>query len=353
MGHQHCTGKSPRNKHLTYRDRLRIEIMRKEKKSTRDISEALKCSQRTIQREIQRGLVQQLNGSTWQYYDVYNADYAQNDYAAKRSGSGPGLKIGHDHKLCEEIERQIQQKRSPDVIANDIGNRRSEFKVSLSTRTIYNYLDKNIFLTVAYQDLVYGHYRKKGGRPVNRPSYNNLRGRSIEDRPLEANERLETGHWEMDLVLGGKGCGTACLLTLTERKSRREIIRKLPDKTQASVIHALDVLERQLGRKGFNKMFKTITSDNGSEFLNSDAMERSCLSRRKQRTQVFYAHPYSAYERGSNENLNRMIRRFIPKGADIGKYTKQEIKRIEQWLNTYPRKILDYRTPQEVFELAA
>ncbi len=353
MGHQHCTVKSRKNKHLTYRERIRIEVMRKEKKNSKEIAAALLCSQRTIQREIQRGQVQQLNGATWQYYTVYNADYAQNDYIGKRGGSGPGLKIGHDHKLCEEIEQQIKLKHSPDVIARNIHSRADEFKVTLSTRTIYNYLDKNIFLTVDYKDLVYGHYRKKNGTPVNRPSYNNLRGRSIEERPSEANERTETGHWEMDLVLSGKDRGTACLLTLTERKSRREIIRKLPDKSQASVIHELDKLERQLGRKGFSKMFKTITSDNGPEFLNSAEMERSCLSRRKRRTQVFYAHPYSAYERGSNENMNRMIRRFIPKGANISKYTKQEIKRIEQWLNTYPRKILDYRTPHEAYELAA
>lgn len=353
MGHQHCTVKSTKNKHLTYRDRLRIELMLKDKKNSKDIAIALSCSQRTIQREIHRGQVKQLNGATWQYYMVYNADCAHNDYIGKRGGSGSGLKIGHDHKLCEEIEQQIKLKYSPDVIARNIRSRAAEFKVTLSTRTIYNYLHKNIFLTVDYKDLVYGHYRKKRGTRVNRPSYKNIRGRSIEERPSEANERTQIGHWEMDLVLGGKGCGSACLLTLTERKSRREIIRKLPDKTQASVIHELDVLERQMGRKGFSKMFKTITADNGSEFLNSSAMERSCLSRCKQRTQVFYAHPYSAYERGSNENLNRMIRRFIPKGANIGKYTKREIKRIEQWLNTYPRKILDYMTPHEAYELVA
>ena len=353
MGHQHCTVKSTKNKHLTYRDRLRIEMMLKEKKRSSEIAAALVCSQRTIQREIRRGQVRQLNGATWEYYKVYDADYAQNDYLVKRGGSGPGLKIGHDHKLCEEIEQQIKKGYSPDVIAQNIHRRSDEFRIILSTRTIYNYLAKNVFLNVDYKDLVYGHYRKKKGTPVNRPSYRNIGGRSIDERPAEANERTQTGHWEIDLVVGGKGSGSACLLTLTERKSRREIIRKLPDKTQDSVIRELDVLERQLGRKGFSQMFKTITADNGSEFLNSRLMERSCLSRRKQRTQVFYAHPYSAYERGTNENINRMIRRFIPKGTDISRYTKREIKRIEQWLNTYPRKILDYMTPQEAYELAA
>lgn len=353
MGHQHCTVKSAKNKHLTYRDRLRIEMMLKEKKRSKEIAAAIGCSQRTIQREIHRGQVKQLNGTTWEYYQVYDADYAQNDYISKRGGSGPGLKIGHDHKLCDEIEQQIKKGHSPDVIAQNIRRRSKAFKITLSTRTIYNYLEKNIFLTVAYEDLVYGHYRKKKGTAVNRPSYKNIGGRSIEERPAEANERTQTGHWEIDLVLGGKDSSGACLLTLTERKSRREIIRKLPDKKQTSVIHALDVLERQLGRKGFSQIFKTITADNGSEFLNSHLMERSCLSRRKQRTQVFYAHPYSAYERGTNENMNRMIRRFIPKGTDINRYTKREIKRIEQWLNTYPRKILDYMTPQEAYERAA
>lgn len=353
MGQEHCIVKTRKNKHLNYRERLQIEIMLKEKKKSSEIATALSCSKRTIEREIKRGIVQKLNGSTWLYYSVYDADFAHNDYISKRGSSGPSLKIGHDHKLCEEIEKQIKLKYSPDIIAQNISKRADKFKVTLSTRTIYNYLEKNVFLSVNYKDLIYGHYRKKGRNNLNRPSYNNIRGRSIEERPVEVNERKEIGHWEMDLVVSGKGSGTACLLTLTERKSRKEIIRKLPDKTQASVVHELDILERRLGRIKFGKMFKTITVDNGAEFLNSNLLERSCLNRKKQRTQVFYAHPYSAFERGSNENLNRMIRRFIPKGSSISKYTKREIKRIEQWLNTYPRKILDYRTPKEVYEMVA
>jgi IS30 family transposase len=352
MGHLHCSRETHKNKHLTYRDRLRIEVMLKEKKSTSEISEAIGCSQRTIQRERHRGQVQFLN-THLEKYQVYDADFAQNDYIKKHECKGGNLKIGHDHKLCEYIEEQIKAKISPDIIASQIRKGAERYQVTLCTKTIYNYLSKNIFLDVSYRDLIYGRYSKKRGDDVNRPSYKNLKGRSIEERDEGVNERKEFGHWEMDLIVGKAGASKAVLLTMTERKSRREIIRKLPDKTQASVIHALDTMERQMGRKDFQKVFKSITVDNGTEFLNSSEMERSCICKKKARTMVYYAHPYSAYERGSNENINRMIRRFIPKGSDIGTYTKKEIQRIENWLNNYPRKILNYYSPMEVYRMVA
>jgi IS30 family transposase len=297
--------------------------------------------------------VQQLRGETLEYYYRYDADVAQNRYIAGREFKGADLKIGHDHKLCKDIENEIKKGVAPDVIANTIKKEADKYKVTLCTKTIYNYLHKNIFLNVGYEDLIYGRYRKRHRETVNRPSYKNLRGRSIEDRPAAVAERIEPGHWEMDLVVGKPGESKAVLLTMTERTSKREIIRKLPDKTQASVIHAMDVMERQLGRKRFQKIFRTITVDNGPEFLNSSEMERSCLSPKKARTLVYYAHPYSAFERGTNENMNRMIRRFIPKGTDLSQYTKKEIQRIENWLNNYPRKILGYQTPQEVYQNVA
>lgn len=353
MGHLNYSKETRKNKHLRYRDRLKIEIMLKEKKQTSEISREIGCSPRTIQRERRRGKVQQLRSQTLEYYHRYDADVAQNRYNAGRESKGADLKIGHDHKLCEDIEEAIRKGKSPDVIANTIKKDACKYKVTLCTKTIYNYLGKNIFLNVGYEDLIYGRYRKKQGEPVNRPSYKNLRGRSIEDRPAAVEDRIEPGHWEMDLVVGKPEESKDVLLTMTERTSKREIIRKLPDKTQASVIHAMDVLERQMGRKRFQETFRTITVDNGSEFLNSSEMERSCLSHKKARTMVYYAHPYSAYERGTNENMNRMIRRFIPKGTDLSQYTKKEIKRIENWLNNYPRKILGYLTPLEFYQKVA
>lgn len=348
MGHLHLSRTERKNKHLSYRERLRMEVMLKDKVSTKEIAQAIGCSQRTVQREQQRGQIQQLN-TALEYFSVYDADYAQNDCTTKHEGKGACLKIGHDHDLCQYIEEGILAKLSPDVIAKAILENPEKYPNPLCTKTIYNYLGKNIFLNVSYKDLTCGHYRKKHGKAVNRPSYKNLSGRSIEERPTIVEDRQEAGHWEMDLVVGKRGGSKAVLLTMTERTSRREIIRKLPDKTQVNVILALDVMERQMGRRQFQKTFKSITVDNGSEFLGSSEMERSCLSQKKGRTMVYYAHPYSAYERGTNENMNRMIRRFIPKGTDIGTYTKKEIQRIENWLNNYPRKILGYQTPLAVY----
>ena len=144
-----------------------------------------------------------------------------------------------------------------------------------------------------------------------RKAANNLKGESIDNRPAEANDRSEYGHWEMDLIVSCKG-GKGALLTLTERKTRQEIIARLPNKTQKSVKRALDRLERKYGND-FKQKFKTITTDNGSEFLNFKSLEMSC-KRDEQRFKMYFAHPFSSWERGSNENANGIIRRFFPKG---------------------------------------
>ena len=122
--------------------------------------------------------------------------------------------------------------------------------------------------------------------------------------------------------------------------TRQEIIRKLQSKSQYCVVKELDKIERKLGSKTFRETFKTITCDNGSENLDCEGIERSVLVQ-ENRTEVYYAHPYSAWERGSNENANKLIRRFIPKGADIGEFSPEEIEMIEHWINNYPRKIFD------------
>ena len=149
----------------------------------------------------------------------------------------------------------------------------------------------------------------------------------------------------MDTVVGGKGT-TACLLVLTERYSRTELIYLLKNRTQECVLAVFDRLERKY-KSNFNKVFESITCDNGGEFLDSEGLERSCLHGNK-RTAIYYAHPYSSWERGSNENANKLIRKFIKKGEDIGKLPVAYIKRVEKWINNYPRRIFAYKTANDV-----
>ena len=115
------------------------------------------------------------------------------------------------------------------------------------------------------------------------------------------------------------------------------------------VVAALDRLERKLGAL-FPVVFRSITVDNGSEFADVEGMEQSCLRPRDKSPTVYYCHPYSSWERGSNENQNKLVRRHIPKGTDFDDKTQREVEKIEEWINNYPRRIFDYRTSEQLFE---
>lgn len=156
------------------------------------------------------------------------------------------------------------------------------------------------------------------------------------------------GHWEMDTVKGKRGVTKSCLLALTERKTRDEIIIKLKDQGATSVVKELDRLERKYGDM-FYKIFRSITVDNGVEFADHEGLEKSALKEGK-RTSIFYCHPYSSWERGTNENNNRLIRRHIPKGVDFDDTTDEDIAYVEKWINNYPRGIFNHKTSAEVFE---
>ncbi len=210
---------------------------------------------------------------------------------------------------------------------------------------MYNYIDSHVFLNITNKDLPVKKDRKKRKHRITRAvALNNLKGRSIEERPQSIESREEQGHWEMDCVVGK---GKACLLVMTERAKRQELIFKMKAKKQENVKEVIDRLERKY-KNQFRDMFKTITMDNGCEFLDQEALETSFLKPGEKRTTCYYAHPYSAWERGSNEVANKLIRRFVPKGTNINKLTKSEIRRIEHWINNYPRKMFGYKSANEV-----
>lgn len=165
---------------------------------------------------------------------------------------------------------------------------------------------------------------------------------SIEIRPESIKQRTEPGHWEMDLVVG-KANTKAALLTLVERMSRNILIFKLPDKKASSVKAIFDRLERIY--PDFRKRFKSITTDNGSEFLRYQELRTSIHGRN--RFNIYYCHSYSAWEKGTNENHNRIIRRWYPKGTDFTNITEKEIAVLQNWMNHYPRKVLGWSCPAE------
>ena len=270
------------------------------------------------------------------------ADVGQRKHDEHASNKGRGLKIGHDHKLAEHIERKIKEEQwSPDAIIGQIKAEGLVFDTELCTKTVYNYIDKGIFAGISNRDLwVKKEGKKKQYRKVRTVALNNRRGKSISDRPEDVENRTEKGHWEIDLVVGKQGTKPV-ILTLTERKMRKSLYVLVKNKTQESVLAAIRKARRRVGGN-FDEVFRTITADNGSEFLDFEGIKKAARC-----SEVYYAHPYSSWERGSNENGNRILRRFVPKGTDIGKLTAKELQRIEDWVNNYPRKILGYKSANQ------
>lgn len=326
--------------YITERQRYEIELLLKEKYTLSKISEVLGIKYHTLWHEIKRGTVKQMDTHLREFY-AYKADYAQMVYENSVSNRGRNLKIGFDHELAAYIEDMIRNKKySPEALLFHAENENMNFTTKLCCKTIYNYLDAGLFLNVSVDDLpVKKATREKKDKKKSTVSLNNRKGRSIEERPVDILDREEYGHWEMDTVVSAQNTGKSCLLVLSERMSREEIVIKIKNKKASSVVHALNMLERKYGSKQFREKFKTITVDNGVEFLDSEGIEKSRYTKGN-RTTLYYCHPYSSYERGTNENINRMIRRFFPKGTNFDTVTKQQIAMVEIWINNYPRKIL-------------
>lgn len=340
-----------KGKHLNWEERIQIETLQREGFSSKLIGEKIARPERTVRREIRRGWVLH-RLSQYSVEERYSAQRGQTVYEVRMRSRTSRESV--NERLKEYLREQIiEKKRAPEVIADRMKAKCLDYAVC--AKTIYNLIERGLIPGVSNQSLWEKHKRKQKHRSVHRTRKRAIPpGRSIENRPAPIEDRDEAGHWEIDLVVGGKGKGSAVLLTLTERKTRKEIIRKLKDKTQGAVARAINGIERTMGKEAFRIVFKSITADNGSEFLDYEALESSVFGPCS-RTRIYYAHPYSSWERGSNENANRMIRRFIPKGCDISKFTQKKIRRIEEWINNYPRKILNFKTAEELFiqELAA
>lgn len=332
------TSERKKGKHLTFEERCIIQIRLKDGCSIRAIAREIGCSTSTVSNEIERGTVSMYNG----HVKRYKATAGQTVYDQHHTNSRRHYDVLEKASFLQYVEKHFFEDHwSLDAcvgraLAEGIFPRNE----IVCTRTLYHYVDLGL-LEIRNHHLPEKLRRKPKKRRV-RQNKKHL-GRSIEERSHEIETREEFGHWECDLVLGAKTRDDEVLLTLAERKSRDYFLIPLADKTSECVMKAFDGL-RDIYSEHFGEVFKTITTDNGSEFSNLSDLEQ--LSD----TLVYFAHPYTSCDKGTVERHNGLIRRFIPKGRRIDSYSLQQIADIETWCNCLPRKILGYRTPDEVFE---
>ncbi|MBE6645007.1 MAG: IS30 family transposase [Ruminococcaceae bacterium] len=327
-----------RYKNMTRRTRDKIEALYNAKVPVKTIAEELGYSFQAIYTELHRGFYMHRNHD-WTETKKYSADKAQLVADFCMSAKGAPLKLDKDKEFAEFVEDMVLKGYSPGAILLYVKEHGLNFKTKVCRVTLYSYIDKGIFLKISNKNLLHkGERKKKSAQEKQAKKLPNLE-HCIERRPEEVSERNTFGHWEGDSVIGTNKKGET-LFTLTERLTRLELILKSKDKTAGSIVRLLNRLERCIGSVTFRKVFKTITFDNGTEFSDTKGIEFSPYTK-KRRTRVFYCHPYCSSERGSNENQNGFIRRFIPKGTAISNYSEAYIQQVQDFINSYPRGIFN------------
>ena len=339
---------SRQRKHLSYAERCQIAILKKENYSNRNIAKVLGRAPQTINNEIKRGTITQLkrqkqNGKVYDYYySVYDPDAGQALYEKSRLNCGRRPKWTDTDAFINWADNMMLNKKwSPDAVVG-FASKHELFAPEIipCTTTLYQWIDRGIMKT-KNMDLLEKLSRKPTTSNHKNRTNKRVLGRSIDERPEIVDTRETFGHWEIDTVEGNKAKTDPVLLTLVERKTRFELILKLLGKDAQAVDQAVLGLQERAGEE-FGRLFKTITSDNGSEFSGLHAALQETVD-------VYFTHPYSSWERGTSENQHKLIRRFIPKGKPISDVSEEQCLRIQQWMNNYPRKILGYQTPYECF----
>ncbi|MCQ2327724.1 MAG: IS30 family transposase [Bacteroidales bacterium] len=308
--------------HLTIEERCCIREFYNKGKSIREIANLIDRNPSTISREIRRNC--NLHYIKKSYYPYT----AQRKYEYRRRFCHRGM-FG-DEKLIEYIETKLSLTWSPEQISNYP----SEFKMP-SFKTIYRWLYEGYLLKGDLNVLrKKGQTRKrlgKGGRFTT--------GKSIRKRDRSVYKRKEIGHWEADTVVSGIGKSKACFLTLVERKTRYYIAVWMPNRKGETLENAI---VKVLGNYP-KELVKSITCDRGSEFAKWANIEK------RLGCNMYFADPYCAWQKGSNENSNGLLREFYPKGRNLSKVSEKTLKKNLELINSRPRKVLGYQTPASLF----
>lgn len=343
MSHIHSTINTPdreRGKHLSFEDRCSIKICRKCGFSLRKTADLINCSASTVSNELKRGTGER-KGNRGRCPE-YSAKRGQKAYEMNRSRCGRKYSVSAENPFIVWVIEQVRKNKWSLDACVGYARKHHLFKDELMvcSKTLYNAVWEGIILSPFDLPEALSRNTRKHKQRKNKRIY----GTSIDERPAKIAAREECGHWEIDTVVGRKAGRESVVLTLVEKVTDFYIAIKIPGKTSEAVLAAMEVLREEYGEEYFHKAFKTITADNGCEFEGLSALEEYGVK-------VFYAHPYSSWERPQNERHNRIFRRYIPKGISIENYSAEQILAFADDMNALPRKILGYATPEELFDI--
>lgn len=322
-------------KRLTYRERVIIETLLVEEKSKSFIAKKLNRSRSTVSREINKWIQKPTDS-----YSATLADWcAKDDYLNKRNLD----KINSYNKLKIYVYRGLLEGWSPEQISGRIKiSYPNDPTMRISHEAIYRHiysqpqakLNRKLIALLPYHKS-----RRRNPKGYGKRKIKIKNQVSIDQRPKHIEDREEIGHWEGDLVIG-KGQKSA-IGTIVERKSRYAIIIKLKNRKSETI--------RKEFIKEFNKLsanlLKSMTYDNGTE------MAQHQIITKQTGMPIYFAHPYSSWERGTNENTNGLIRRYFPKGTDFSLISEQQLKLVQEKLNNRPRKVIQFNTPLEIITI--
>ena len=328
------------NKHLNLEERFYLEKRTSLGASISSIAHELGRSRTTLYTELKHGSCVQIKQGKARL--MYKAECGQAHYEQSRKGSFNTLKAGIIEPFLSWVETKVQQEQWSIDAAVGFANVNRLFARSemVCTKTLYNYLHQDI---LAFKPINLPLVLRRSTRKHHSRQHKRELGKSIDLRDESIQDRTEFGHWELDTVRGIKDKLDEVIVSLLERKSRLYVALRCPS---AKAVDVKETLENWLSTfphaANLSSVCKTITVDNGREFADIAQLEHDNL-------EIFFAHPYSAWERGSNERHNGLLRRFIPKGTPIKSVSNATLQRAIRWCNNLPRKLLNYKTPQDVF----
>lgn len=334
------TPERERGQHLGFEERCSIKIFKKLGYSLRRIAESIDCSPSTVMYELRRGTGKR-NGNRGRFPE-YSAKRGQCNYEVNRSRCHKHHKLEERNPFIDWMVKMVKGAGWSLDVCVGYARRHHLFpkECIVCAKTLYNEVWAGN-LPIKPIDLPEALSRRP--KKTDTRKQKRILGKSIDERPEEVMDRLTCGHWEIDTVVGHRKGKESVVLTIVEKATDFYLAIKIPGRDADSVMTAMEVLREEYGDEHFAEIFKTITADNGNEFDRLSELEKYGVD-------IYFAHPYSSWERGQNERHNRIFRRYVPKGVSIENYSADQILSFADEMNALPRKLLGYCTPEELFE---